>query len=354
MILHRSPRGVISSDYREVVLRARPAMRGQRVSKEAFQSGAVDDAILAAFDLVTLVEALARDLNDQRGSAIPRPPAKPPPGQEAFAASPRPCCAAVAKKLPKEGLETLIAKASKDRGASVARCTTCDAGWVIETPHAARRFDPLVAFDAGEVDRVVAGIRAGHEVVVGGSRCHTTYRGKGGAFVAEDFDDGQSHEKPCAESTLRYVIAHDPESFLAVLRKPLHERLSEVLLEHAEGRATREDVHACLGELLAFGECLTHADLLEAVIAWPEEKPAPDALARLLEGRTGLDVYHAIMSAIGYGTKSAAAGRFGLRFFSTVAEMGRGGEKLPDFQRYRSDFEAMANANDDEKVRARP
>lgn len=313
----------------------------QRASREAFHAGALDAPIIEAFDLVTLVEALARDLNDLRGLHIEPPAAGALNGAPAL--------------HEHDSLETLVSKTAEtskadpraplEVRATVARCTLCNTGWTLEWSgdsqsgprESARPFSPEVGFKGDEVDRIVAGIRAGVTVMVGGSRCHTTYRvGEGGELVAEDSDDGFTENKPCPESTLRQVILHNRESFLEVLREPLRVRLRDCLLD-----STREAARACLGELVAFGDCLARTELLEAVLAWPEDKPTPDALARMTEGTTGLDLHHSVMSALGYGAASAAAGQLGLRFFSAVAEI-LGHERMPRFRRYRAGFRAMA------------
>lgn len=186
-----------------------------------------------------------------------------------------------------------------------------------------------------EVERVIAGIRAGMEVIVGGSRCHSTYRvNAAGALVVEDFDEGMTDERPFSEEGLRMIIAGSPESFLDVLRRPLRAALSEALL------GIRENPRACLADLLVYGESVHHKDLLEAVLGWPDAAPAPELRARLAT-TDGLDVYHAIMSALGYGTKSIAAGQFGVRFYAALEEMSEACERR-NWRRYRAEFREMA------------
>lgn len=262
MILVRSPDGVVSDDYREVVLRVRPEMRGQRVSLDAFRAGALDAAIRATFGEGEVAAAKARHAN----------------------------------------------------------------------PHDRSRW---VAFAPEEIDQVVASIRGGMEAMSGGSRCHTTYRGRDGRIFAEDFDEGHTEERPCDEHTLRNIIAGEPETFLLVLRTPRLVRFRETLAE-----ASFENARRRLADVHAFGECFHHAELLEAVLDWPGTKPDAAAVERMTHEMTGLDVFHAIRSAIGYGKDSPEVGRFGLRYFAALEDM-LGSRTLPDFERTRADFRVM-------------
>lgn len=394
MILHRSRDGVISSMFPSVTLRA--GSKRRRVTQGAFREGALDDAILGAFDLKALVEAHARDTISTRGLWLKRgaPPADRPAVQRTWsfgrgdprcvwirgrtvsatayddryeaafdahlangfparlaealgadvldavrtavlALAPLECfCGTNADQMDHwDTLETLVTRwdprAPVDMQAAAAHCKVCHQGWTFEWggdshysyTYAATPLSPFVGFTSDEVDRIVAGVRAGAEVMIGVSRSHTTYRGKDGAIVAEDFDEGATQESPCSEDTLRRVIADEPESFLEVLRAPLRTNLRNALLSNT-------NANEALGALLSYGECLHEVELLEAVL---EGTPPP------IEGKTGLDVYHAIMGAIGYQTKSVAAGQFGLRVFAALE-----GTNMPSLEEYRAAFRAMA------------
>jgi hypothetical protein len=194
-----------------------------------------------------------------------------------------------------------------------------------------------VKFTEAEIDRVIAGIRAGREVVQGGSRCHTTIRARDGALVLEDFDEGYTTERACTEEEVRRWIAASPADFVNVLRAPLREALSHALLG-----VTTESPFACIEALLAYGECLDRRHLLEAVLRWPNESLGPEAMSELATIRDGLDAYHFIRSAIGYGANSAAAGELGLRFYAVLAEM-MNGREAPNWDRYRASFAELTH-----------
>lgn len=191
----------------------------------------------------------------------------------------------------------------------------------------------LTELGPDEIDRVVAGIRDGERVDIGGSRCHVTYFGRDGALFFEDFDEGHTVERPCSEAELRATIASSPGEFLEVLRGPLRERLHRALVG-----ASQESPHDALQALLVYGECVSHRRLLEAVIDWPEA-PTAEAQTELAALRDGLDVYHFIRSAVGYGANTPATGRFGIRVYAVLAEML--GREPPRWRRYRADFRAM-------------
>lgn len=387
MILHRW-NGVISSTGLQVVLRA--PSRTTRVSLAEFRDGKLDDAILDAFDLKTLVEARARDLVALRGIRLTRRLFSDGPdiqrtwsfgrgdprcvwirgrtvsamaGSERYEATPFEAhvasgfpasiagalgadtvsgvraavlalhplacfCGTGAIEIDQhDSLDVFVQRsdpnAPVDLQAAVGHCTVCHRGWTFEWGgdshyeyhYTASPFLPEVGYSYDEVEAIVAAIRGGAEVTIGVSRCNTTYRGKDGTIVAEEFDEGQTAERPCSEETIRQLVRDEPESFLEVLRAPLRAALSKALLENT-GAIDR------LRALLAYGECLHEVEILEAFL---EDKPPPP-------GKTGLDAYHAVMNAIGYARLDAEGGRFGLRVFEALDP------SIPRFRRYRASF----------------
>jgi hypothetical protein len=194
-----------------------------------------------------------------------------------------------------------------------------------------------VTFTEEEIDRVIAGIRGGCEVLRGGSRCHTTIRARDGVLVLEDFDEGYTTERVCTEEELRRWIATSPADFVDVLRAPLRAALGRSLLG-----LTTDSPFDCIEALLAYGECLDRRHLLDAILRWPNESPSAEAMSELATIRDGLAAYHFIRSAIGYGAHSPAAGELGLRFYSVLAEM-MGGREPPNWERYRASFSELAH-----------
>jgi uncharacterized protein (TIGR02996 family) len=192
-----------------------------------------------------------------------------------------------------------------------------------------------VNFTEEEIDRVIAGLLGGLEVVQGGSRCHTTIRGRDGTLYLEDFDEGYTTERACTEEEVRRWIAASPGDFLNVIRAPLREALSHSLLG-----ITTESPLDRIQALLVYGDCLDRRHLLEAVIQWPEKTPGEEAMKELATIRDGLDAYHFIRSAIGYGANSAAAGELGMRFYSILEEM-MDGREAPNWRRHRATYREL-------------
>jgi Leucine Rich repeat len=130
-----------------------------------------------------------------------------------------------------------------------------------------------IELSPSEIDRVLAGLRGGMEISIGGSRLHTTYRGRDGAFFIEDFDEGATDERPLAEADLRRVIAGSPGPFLDVLRSPLRAALRDALLgtiEVSPITCMRELLDALPGlRGLGLGHCAIDDAGLAKLVAHP-------------------------------------------------------------------------------------
>ncbi len=216
------------------------------------------------------------------------------------------------------------------------RCLTSFSFVATETYVEVRREAPRDAIELGpdEIDRVIAGIRDGAQVMLGGSRCHTTYLGRNGELVGETFDEGTTTEFPCTEDELRRAILQNPTEFLEILRRPLRDVLRNSLV----GQPTVSP-HQAIRDLLLWGECLSRRSLLAAILDWPTEL-SPTAKTELASLSDGTDVYHFIRAAVGYETSTLGTGRFGLRVFATLEAMLA--RELPRWRRFRSDFRVMA------------
>ncbi len=271
--------------------------------------------------------------------------------------TPAPCSCAVwdgmtngdIRAFPRSQFVTLTSVETGDAWrAGRLRCTRCRATFqFISTSTYAHvtREPPRSTLELGadEIQRVIAGIRDGMQVVIGGSRLHTTYLGRNGELFIEDFDEGVTSERACPEAELQAMIAGGSAEFLEVLRRPLREVLCRTLVG-----LSAVSPHEALRDLLVYGDCLSHRRLLEVVIDWPDaasvEVDAPilsaAAEAELATLKDGVDVYHFIRSSVGYEASTPATGRFGLRVFAALAEML--GRELPGWRRWRSEFRAMA------------
>lgn len=187
-----------------------------------------------------------------------------------------------------------------------------------------------MAFSEEEIDQIVAGIRAGESITLGGGRSQTIYGARRGELFRREVDDGYPTESTCSEAWLREVIASNPEMFSEVLWQPLRRRLRAAL------RGTdRQASLATLRDLLDSGARLQRGDLLAAALQWP------DTRSEIIEETDGNALYHSLMSALGYDSDSVAAGEAGVRFFAAIEGMLRGRE-LRQFRLYRAGFRSMA------------
>ncbi len=70
-----------------------------------------------------------------------------------------------------------------------------------------------------ELEEVLAALRAGHEIQVGGGRSFPTYAMREGRLIVIQSDDGCPEESSCSEDTLRAAIADAPNVFDAVVQR---------------------------------------------------------------------------------------------------------------------------------------
>ncbi len=158
-------------------------------------------------------------------------------------------------------------------------------------------------------------MRAGATVQTGGSRCHTTYFYRDGAFGYEDFDEGQTTVFSTPESTLRALIAEQPQLFADVLARPHFRRFSAAFLA-GERNAARD----ALSSAFQYGDPLGHGKLLLAILAWPETYPSDEVLDLLRKDLRGLTAYHLFMGAAGWDHSVETALK-GVAFANQLLEM---------------------------------
>jgi len=83
-----------------------------------------------------------------------------------------------------------------------------------------------MSFSEAEIETILDELRRGATVQSGGSRCHTTWFYRDGAWGWEDFDEGYTEEHPTDEATIRRLIATEPGLFEPVLAVPHRKRFS--------------------------------------------------------------------------------------------------------------------------------
>jgi hypothetical protein len=106
--------------------------------------------------------------------------------------------------------------------------------WIVENveAQARTRANARVAIESGiaaeraamrvpSLEEVLAVLRAGHEIQVGGGRSFPTYAMRNGQLVVIQTDDGYGEEVPCSEERLREAIAEAPNVFDATVQRVL-------------------------------------------------------------------------------------------------------------------------------------
>jgi len=165
------------------------------------------------------------------------------------------------------------------------------------------------------VREVLAEMRAGATIRVGGSRCHATYFFRQGGWWLEDFDEGHVREFPLEESTIRELIAREKDAAREIIRQARWRPFSEAFL--AGGDPT--PALRLLEESRRFGERFHHAEILEAFLRFP---PRLDRrVAKVIRAELkGFTAYHTFMEAARWD-RSPEVGRKGVLFVDRLIAM---------------------------------
>ena len=174
---------------------------------------------------------------------------------------------------------------------------------------------PSAIWSEAEVEEILEQMRAGATAQAGGSRCHTTYLYRDGAWAEEDFDEGHTTVSPTSEAAIRALIARDPELFRDVLAAPRRRRFSAAFLA-----GDREAARRALREAMEYGDPAGNGKLMEAALAWPETPPTEEIVRLFRESLRGLTAYHVFMGAAGWD-RSPATGAKGVAFADQLRAM---------------------------------
>lgn len=172
-----------------------------------------------------------------------------------------------------------------------------------------------MSWSALEVEAILQELRAGATVQIGGSRCHTVYAYRDGAWVQEDFDEGYVEVRPSSDAAIRERIAGQPEEFAEVLAAPGWRRFSAAFLA-----GEREVAREALRSVTAYGCRVKEGQILDAVLAWPEAAPSEEVVQLVRRELDGLTAYHVFMGATGWD-RSPACGVKGVAFANQLLAM---------------------------------
>jgi hypothetical protein len=147
-------------------------------------------------------------------------------------------------------------------------------------------------FSAEDVDAIVAALREGYSVTVGGSRCHTDYDFRDGGFRQNNFDEGYEQAFALSEHELRAVIERHESEFVYALDVGRWRACKAAALAGdwpAVGRAL---------EGLRAPDGLRNAEVLRAVGLWPAVALTEELRAHIASCDRSSTLYHVFMTAV--------------------------------------------------------
>lgn len=166
-----------------------------------------------------------------------------------------------------------------------------------------------------ELSEVLAEMRAGASIMSGGSRCHTTYFFRDGAWRVEHFDEGHVEEDTIAEDSIREVIKLYPDKARAIIRRARWRPFSEAFLAGGDPTRALELLEASR----AYGQRFRYAEILEAFLRFPTDLD-PELADHIRSELRGFTAYHVFMEAASWD-RSPETGRKGVLFVDRLIEM---------------------------------
>jgi hypothetical protein len=158
-------------------------------------------------------------------------------------------------------------------------------------------------------------MRAGATVTSGGSRCHSTYGVRDGAWYRDDFDEGYETSNPSSELDVRRMIVGEPELFRGVLHAQPWSRFVSAFVADDWAAA-----RVALVEASAYRDPEQRRDVWEAYFDWPARSPSAALRDRLAQHLVGHTAWHLFMDATGWARTRDNAAR-GLAFAERIAAM---------------------------------
>jgi hypothetical protein len=149
-----------------------------------------------------------------------------------------------------------------------------------------------MSFSADDIDAIVRTLREGYSVTVGGSRCHTDYYFRDGAFRQNNFDEGYEQELTLTEQELRSAVDGNAREFVYALDVGRWTACKAAVLDGDWAGVAR-----ALDGLRA-PDGLRNAEVLRAVGAWPASAPSEELRAHIAGCDRSSTLYHVFMTAV--------------------------------------------------------
>lgn len=160
-----------------------------------------------------------------------------------------------------------------------------------------------MTFTDEEMSAILRAIREGYSTTIGGSRCHTDYYFRDGAFRDNAFDEGSTHETIIDEATMRRVVLENPTHFIGALDRHRW-RLCKAAVLAGDWPA----IVSALDGMRA-PDALRYAELLRATGSWPHEAPSDELREHIARCERSHTLYHAFMSAVGWDKSTSVSER---------------------------------------------
>ncbi len=159
-----------------------------------------------------------------------------------------------------------------------------------------------------EIQSVLAELRTGATLAVGGSRCHSVLGYGSEGWYWEDFDEGRVETRAASEEDVRELAGRDPKPLVAVLQAMHWRALAAAWLE-----ARPEQARGHLANWRRYGDRWDWACILQVVLAWPQQAPTAVELEAIRNRIADQTVFQLWMALVDWRMDADTA-RAGLGF----------------------------------------
>ena len=191
----------------------------------------------------------------------------------------------------------------------------------------------MVEATAQNIEIILAELRKGRQIRIGGSRCHNYYGYKDGSWITGSFDEGYFEDRSCTRAEMVQHIQRHFSNFKGLLKIPHQRAIQDAL--HAD------DKQLALKHLLAWEniqDSLAEAPVLRAYLQWPDVLPGDDVQALIQEKIRSFTAYHVLMTHL-FFKRTVENGVLGLKYLDTLIQIV--GE-VPRWRELRATFREMS------------
>lgn len=172
--------------------------------------------------------------------------------------------------------------------------------------------------DAEARARALEMVRVGEGVTLGsvGGKCSQTLVCRSGQFCIEEFDEGQSFDRPITEQQAIQALANHPDAVQELLARPLWQRFCRAFIE-----GDRHQAQAALDATAGLpGPVARFRFVYEAILAWPDRRPSSQLKEQLKSFAEGGMALHPLHTAAEFVSAQATAAR-SLEYLTALGEI---------------------------------